>query len=100
MDDVLAHDFLVKCLDGTISLSGSEPPIAMVLRGEDIFEPIPASGRFKEGSGNKFVTALSDLYCRQRMILGLPNVPRFRSLGLVDTWLTNLCNEEANKQET
>lgn len=99
VDENLCHRFLEECLAGQICLTGGEPSIISVLKGEDTFEPTKASDRFKEGNGTKFVTSLADLYSKQRMILGLPNVPRLRDFGLISTWLTNLCNEEAQKRE-
>lgn len=99
IDEHLCYRFLKECLDGNICLTGCEPPIADVLKCVETYEPTKAVDRFKEGNGSKFVTALSDLYSKQRMILGLPNVPRLRDFGLINTWLTNLHNGEAEKRE-
>lgn len=95
-----AYSFLEACLNQEISLTGQEPSFQDVLDGFAEWCPQAThSGRFKEGNGNKFVNALSDMCGKQRTLFGLPNTPRLRDFGSVNTWLTNLCNAEAKEKE-
>ena len=99
VDEVRAHEFLQAVLQGDVCLSGSEPSIIDVVGEMEDFEAVPASGRFKDGNGSKFVNALSDLCAKQRTILGKPNTPRLRDYGLINTWLQNLCHAECDLRE-
>ena len=95
----ICHQFLESCLRGDVCLAGKEPFIGDVLLEREIFIPSKAMQRFKDGNGSKFVNALSDLRSKQRMLLGQANVPRLRDFGLINTWLCNLCNSEADRRE-
>eukprot|EP00210_Caulerpa_lentillifera_P009459 g9019.t1 len=99
VNEMNAYNFLESCLNGELSLTETEPPLSHVLDGNNWCRTITPSNRFKEGNGNKFVNALSDLCAKQRMIFGVPNTPHLRDYGLINTWLTNLYNAEAEKRE-
>lgn len=99
VDDVRAHEFLEAALHSDIRTSGSELSIIDVVGEMEYFEAVPASERFTDGNGSKYVNAISDLCAKQRTILSKANTPRLRDYGLINTWLQNLCNAECDKRE-